>query len=219
MQRQSLGWVLLATALLAGCGSFGNLENIGKLEPAPRALDVGMAPHTQTRLPARVAVAIPPVVAAPLLAGTGVLWREAGDQLPQRYASYRWAAEPAALVGQRLQERLAVEGPIVDDNVTGTLPELRVSLERFEQVFSSAQASEGHMSLRVVLMENGAVADQLRLTYALPAATQDAPGGAQALRTALDTAADAVAAWLAARPSLQARPVAPAPAQAEVAPR
>lgn len=190
--------------ILAGCSSLGSVE------PVPQVLDVGTTSEAATTLPPRAPVVVPPVEAAPLLRGDGVIWREKHSQQPQAYASFQWASPPGELFAQRLRDRLSMEGPVVQNNLSGSLPEVRVSLERFEQVFdpsaggSGSPPSSGDIALRVVLLQNGNILDQLRLAYSVPAPSGDAPGGAQALRTAVDTAAENIAKWLSQQPHLRA---------------
>lgn len=202
--RATRGLLAATCALvLAGCGS------LGQVAPQPQVLDVGSTQTPRTPLPPRVPLAVPAVEAAPLLGSQGVVWREKGSLSPQAYASYQWASPPAELLGQRLRERLSLEGPVLPSN-TGGLPELRVSLERFEQVFDPAATmgggpvSAGEIALRAVLTQDGRVVDQLRLALSVPAASGDAPGGARALRTAVDAVSDNLAEWLSQQPGLTA---------------
>lgn len=196
--------VALCAAVAAGCAGLGSVA------PAPQVLDVGLAAEPEVRLPPRVPIVLPPIDAAPLLQGEGVIWREKGSLEPNAYASYQWASPPAQLLGQRLRERLSVEGPVVQNNLSGNLPEVRISLERFEQVFdpaaasSGAPASAGEIALRAVLAQGDRVIDQLRLAYSIPAASGDASGGARALRAAADAAAESLAQWLSQQPQLRA---------------
>jgi len=195
---------LLGALFLAGCTSLGSVA------PAPQILDVGTSLEAAAALPPRAPIVVPPVEAAPLLRGDGVIWREKHSQQPQAYASFQWASPPADLFAQRLRDRLSIEGPVVQNNLSGSLPEVRVSLERFEQVFdpgaatSGSPASSGDIALRVVLLQNGNILDQLRLAYSIPAASGDAPGGARALRAAVDAAAESIAQWLSQQPYLRA---------------
>ncbi|TSH94152.1 hypothetical protein FOZ76_12605 [Verticiella sediminum] len=203
------GWwrtpaVIVSAAWLTACAGLGDVA------PAPQVLDVGAAEaQAPARLPARAALAVPAVEAAPLLRSQGVIWREKGSLEPQAYASYQWASPPSELFEQRLRERLSIEGPVTAGN-TGAMPELRVTLERFEQVFdpaagaSGAPISTGDIALRAVLTDaRGQVADQLRVALSVPAASADAPGGARALRSAVDAVAQSIAEWLSQQPALR----------------
>lgn len=210
MFGSSQGRIRQVIAALCGALVLTGCTSLGKVAPAPQILDVGTVSEATAALPPRAPIVVPPVEAAPLLRGDGVIWREKHSQQPQTYASFQWASPPAELFAQRLRDRLSVEGPVVQNNLSGSLPEVRVSLERFEQVFDPAMAtsgslaSSGDIALRVVLLQNGRIQDQLRLAYSVPAASGDAPGGARALRTAVDTAAENIAQWLSQQPSLRA---------------
>ena len=79
-----------------------------------------------------------------------------------------------------------------------TLPQVQLTLLRFEQVFSpSGQTSEGRIVLQALLLQDGQVKGQLRIDEAAVVPTQDAAGGIQALRVATDAAADRLVQWLA----------------------
>lgn len=195
--------------MLAATLALGACAGIGTVPPAPQVLDVGIADEPQVALPARAAMVVLPVEPAPLLRGDGVIWREKGSLQPSAYASFQWASPPADLFGQRLRERLSVEGPVVEHNVSGSLPEIRVYLEKFEQVFDPAARGEGQpvstgeIALRAVLAHRGQVIDQLRFALSVPAATGDATGGARALRAAVDAATESIAQWLSQQPVLR----------------
>lgn len=197
------GGLFAAAALLAGCAG------LGEVPPAPRVLDVGLVEAPSAPLAPRAPLVVMPVEAAPILRGNSVIWREAGSLETNAYATFQWASPPAALFGQRLRDRLSVEGPILGTNTTGQMPQLQVSLERFEQVFdpnAAAQgraASVGDFAMRAVLTQNGDVIDQLRLAMRVPAPSDDATGGARALRSAVDAATESIAQWLSQQQSLQ----------------
>ncbi|MCK9510114.1 MAG: ABC-type transport auxiliary lipoprotein family protein [Pigmentiphaga sp.] len=203
--RAGSRWLVLglATVLLAGCAG------LNQVPPAPQVLDVGLVELPRQPLPPRAPLVVMPVEAAPLLRSNSVIWRETGTLEPNAYASFQWASPPAALFGQRLRDRLSVEGPVLNTNTTGSMPELQVSLERFEQVFDPQAASTGGASsvgdfaMRAVLTRNGDVIDQLRLALRVPASSDDATGGARALRGAVDAATENIAQWLSQQPDLQ----------------
>lgn len=204
MQRAGTRLLMLGFALIvAGCAS------VGKVPPAPQTLDLGIVELPRQPLPARAPVVVPAIEAAPLLRSNNVIWREQGSLEPSAYATFQWASQPADLFGQRLRDRLAVEGPVLRTDSTGDTPILQVSLERFEQVFDPAYAgsdraaSAGEIAVRAVLSQQGAVIDQLRLGLRVPASSDDATGGARALRRATESAAESIAQWLSQQPILQ----------------
>ena len=86
---------------------------------------------------------------------------------------------------------------MLTQNVGGELPQLRINLQRFEQTFSPDGAtSQGQLTLQVVLVQGSKISDQLLIDLHVPATSQDAPGGAIALRQATEQAADQIAQWL-----------------------
>jgi len=202
VRRAGMGMGLALAGVMAGCSGLGDVP------PPPQVLDISTSGELRTSLPPRVPLVVSSVEAAPLLRGDGVIWREEGSLAPNAYASYQWASPPGELFAQRLRDRLSLEGPVVLTNVSGTLPEVRVYLDRFEQVFKPGAMpgqvqSTGEIAVRVVLTQNGQVIDQLRFAMSVPAETNDAPGGAYALRQGVDAATDAVAQWLARQPQLR----------------
>ncbi|MGB4012123.1 MAG: ABC-type transport auxiliary lipoprotein family protein, partial [Zwartia sp.] len=113
------------------------------------------------------------------------------------YTTYRWVAPPARLVTQRIVDRLSLQGAVLQQSIGGEVPQLRLNLQRFEQTFSTDGAtSQAQLTLQAVLMRGSEVVGQRLINIRVPAATQDAPGGALALRTATDQAAEQVAQWL-----------------------
>lgn len=197
------GSMAAAVVLLAGCAG------IGEVPPAPRVLDVGLVEAPSTPLAPRAPLVVLPVEAAPILRSNSVIWREVGSLETNAYATFQWASQPAALFGQRLRDRLSVEGPVLGTNTTGQMPQLQVTLESFEQVFDpnaavqGRAASSGEFAMRAVLTQNGDVIDQLRLAMRVPAPSDDATGGARALRSAVDAATEAIAQWLSQQHALQ----------------
>jgi ABC-type uncharacterized transport system auxiliary subunit len=126
-----------------------------------------------------------------------VVWRVGDQGQPQGYTTYRWVAPPARLVTQRLVDRLSLQGAVLQQNIGGDIPQLRLNLQRFEQTFSlDGATSQAQLTLQAVFMRGSEVVGQRLINIRVPAATQDAPGGALALRTATDQAAEQVAQWL-----------------------
>ncbi len=185
--------VLLLTTLvsLAGCG-------LGRNGVAPQQLDLGasamVSPVAAVQHPP---IAVPSATAASLLTETFVIWRVGDAGQPQAYTTYQWVAPPARLVTQRLVDRLSLQGAVLQQNTVGDLPQVRLNLQRFEQTFSAdGSASQGQLILQAILIKGAKVIDQKLVDIKVPARTQDALGGAQALREATDQAAEQVAQWL-----------------------
>jgi len=182
--------VLALTLLLAGCG-------VGRVGAPPTLYDLGADDRPAPQLAARVPIALA-FDAVPTLSEADMIWRIGDSASPRAYAQARWAAAPAELVRQRLAERLSRQGPVLGDNGAADVPRLQVTLTRFEHVFQpDGRASEGRLALQAVLLAGHRVLAQRRIERAVPVATQDAEGGARALRQATDQAADELAGWLA----------------------
>lgn len=195
-----LGAVLGVVSLLTACA-------LGDSAPAPKQLDLGagamasapagtFAGGAAARAP-MPPIAVPPANAASLLTETLVVWRVGDLGQPQSYATYRWVAPPARLVTQRIVDRLSLQGAVLQQSMGAEVPQLRLNLQRFEQTFSvDGASSQAQLTLQAVLMRGSEVVGQRLIDLRVPATTQDAPGGALALRVATDQAAEQVAQWL-----------------------
>ncbi len=184
--------VIAATSFsLVACGG-------GAGARAPKQLDLGsvtIAP--KTALPRNPAIAVPAAVSAVLLNETMVVWRVGDSGQPQAYTSYQWVAPPARLLTQRVVDRLSLQGAVLQQSVGAEFPQVRLNVQRFEQTFSpDGTSSMGNLTLQVVLIRGTKVEDQLLIDISVPAATQDAPGGADALRQATNQAVEQLAQWL-----------------------
>ncbi len=177
--------------LLAGCG-------LGKVPLAPVLLDLGSpAIEPATPVLSRAPVALPTVSAAGTLQTQQVIWRIGPSGQPSAYATVRWLSTPAVMVRERLFDRLSLDGPVLTAQIGADMPQVRVSLLAFEQLFSAdGSRNEGVVTLQAVLVVDTQVIDQTRLTFRVLAREPSAQSGAQALRIATDQAADAVANWL-----------------------
>lgn len=176
---------------------------MGESAIAPKQLDLGAGASmdanaaTANTLPPMPPIAVLPANSASLLTETMVVWRVGDQGQPQAYTTYRWVAPPARLVTQRIVDRLSLQGAVLQQNIGGDAPQLRLNLQRFEQTFSpDGSSSQAQLTLQAVLMRGSEVLGQRLINIRVPAATQDAPGGALALRTATDQAAEQVAQWL-----------------------
>ena len=195
-----LGAALGVVSLLTACA-------VGDSAPAPKQLDLGAgarasasagsSPGGATALAPMPPIAVPPANAASLLTETMVVWRVGDLGQPQAYATYRWVAPPARLVTQRIVDRLSLQGAVLQQSMGAEVPQLRLNLQRFEQTFSADGASsQAQLTLQAVLMRGSEVVGQRLIDIRVPATTQDAPGGALALRVATDQASEQVAQWL-----------------------
>jgi cholesterol transport system auxiliary component len=191
MKKHVATWLSLILVLaLPACG----LPH--RAGEAPALYDLGIDDRAAPPRAAR-----PPIMLVfenvPALSGPGMIWRVGESASPKTYTEARWSAPPAELARQRLMERLSRQGAILTGGTTG-LPRLQITLTRFEQVFAEdGSRSEGLLALQAVLLEQSRVVAQKRVQRAVPAPSQDAEGGARALRQAVDEAADELAGWLA----------------------
>ena len=184
----------LLLVLLTGCGT-------GRSGSAPQQLDLGagyvdsqVSPVTAVRHPP---IAVPAGAAASLLTEPAVIWRIGDAGQPQAYTTYQWVAPPVRLVTQRVVDRLSLQGPVLQQNAVGDVPQVWLNLQRFEQTFTAdGSSSVGQVTLQAILVKGTKVIDQKLLDIKVPASTQDALGGAQALREATEQAAEQVAQWL-----------------------
>ncbi len=165
---------------------------------APRQLDLGAGfTAAAGNPPAHRPLLLAPMTASALLNDTTVIWRVGESGQPQGFTTYRWVAPPAQLVTQRLMARLSLQGAVLEQGIGGDTPQLRLNLQSFEQLFTpDGKASQGVLIMQAVLLRNNRVVAQKLIDIKVPATSQDAAGGAQALRLATDQAAEQVAQWL-----------------------
>lgn len=203
----SAGAIFVA-AFLAGCSAL----------PAPpsRPVHYDFGPGAMAPVPADRRAPLPPLaladVEAPGVAegSTAVLYRLAYAEARQLrpYTQARWSQPPAQLVQQRLRDQLGqrravltAESGAAQARASGKLPVvLRVELEEFSQVFTSATESAGLVRLRATLAEPAAAGEillgQRVFIVQRPAASADAAGGTRALAEATDQVAHELTQWL-----------------------
>lgn len=135
----------------------------------------------------------------------------ADSQQLRPYSQARWSQPPAQLLQQRLREQLGQRRAILkaDDGAAqardaaqgSQMPSvLRVELEEFSHIFTSASESAGVVRLRATVVDltlSGEVLRGQRVFIArIPARSADAAGGVAALADASTQAAQEVAAWV-----------------------
>ena len=183
-----------AAVVLAGCLGGGAARQAA----GPQRYDLGALPAASGgQAPSHGPIALS-LDASPTLSETGMLWRVADSAAPHAYAQARWVSPPANLIRQRLVELLSRSGPVVTESVVADVRQLRLTITQFEQVFSpDGSTSEGRIAMQALLLQDRKVIASTRFDVSAPAATQDAEGGVQALRQALDKAASELAYWIA----------------------
>lgn len=196
---------------LAGCSALPQPPS------RPALYDFGPGPALQAaerRAPQLPPLTLDDIEAPGVTEGSNaVLYRLAYADARQLrpYSQARWSQPPALLFHQRLREQLGQRRAILrPDNgaalarnpeLGGRLPPvLRVELEEFSHIFTSATDSAGVVRVRAtvvdLLPEGETLRGQQVFTVRTPARTADAPGGVAALAQASTQVADEVAAWL-----------------------
>ncbi len=199
---------LIFSALLAGCAALP--------DPPARATVYDFGPGAAQPAAAQpgaplAALVLVDVASAGLADGSSALLYRlayANAQQLRPYSQARWSQPPAQLLQQALRERLGRDRIVLSASQAAALqPDrqrlpavLRVQLEEFSQVFSSAQDSAGVVRLRAVLADTGLTGETLVaqrvFTAQRPAGSADAAGGARALAEASAQLADELAAWV-----------------------
>lgn len=202
---------LFGLIFLAGCSAL----------PAPptRPVLYDFGPGTLAPAVADQRAPLPPLALAELDASalpegsTAVLYRlaYADAQQLRPYSQARWSQPPAQLVQQRLREHLGQRRAILPaaaaaaqarDRAQGNrLPSvLRVELEEFSHLFTSATDSAGMVRLRATVVDLTPEGESLRgqrvFIVRTPARSADAAGGVAALAEASTQVAQEVAAWV-----------------------
>lgn len=119
---------------------------------------------------------------------------------PHAYAGSRWVMPPAALLTNRLRQRLAGAGGGVilpSDGLRAPVA-LRVELDEFTQVFDAENRSRAVVRLRASLVGSRSLIAQKAFSVDKAAASQDAEGGVRALTAASDEVIEQLLDWVAA---------------------
>jgi cholesterol transport system auxiliary component len=205
--RSSAGALFVAVAM-AGCSVLPS--------PPARPVHYDFGPGTMVPVPTDRRAPRPPLALADLEApgliegSTAVLYRLAYADARQLhpYTQARWSRPPAQLVQQHLRDQLGqhravltTESGAAQARAGGKLPAvLRVELEEFSQVFTSATESAGLVRLRATLAEPAEAGEillgQRVFIVQRPAARADAAGGTQALAEATHQVAQELVQWL-----------------------
>ncbi len=207
MRRQHLAIAWLATACVAGCGSFVDKPQ------RPSLFDMGPLPPLTApieRPGPRHALVVPEIGASGALDSSAILYRlgYADDHQLRAYAQSRWTAPPPQLVRQRLRQQLGRERAVLNLDESAALGRergepllvLRMELEEFAHVFDAPERSRGVIRLRATLLSSTPAGERLlgqrSISVQGSAPTQDASGGVRALTEATDAAAADISQWL-----------------------
>jgi cholesterol transport system auxiliary component len=200
--------LVCAAAVLAGCSALPG--------PPTRAVQYDFGPGAMAIAPSDRRAPLPPLALAEVEStgmpesSTSVLYRLAYSdaQQPRPYAQARWSQPPAVLVQQRIREHLGLRRSIlntgdaaVQARVANKRPTvLRLELEEFSQVFTSATDSAALVRLRATVAEPTSLGENLVgqrvFIVKSPATTADAAGGTRALAEATHQAAREIGEWL-----------------------
>lgn len=203
--------LLGALLLLAGCSALPS--------PPTRPVLYDFGPGVVAPVPTDRRAPLPPLALADVEApglpegSNAVLYRLAYSDAQQLrpYSQARWSQPPAQLVQQRLREHLGQRRAVLkaDDGAAqardpaqgGKLPlVLRVELEEFSHLFTSATESAGVVRLRATVVDLTPAGEALRgqrvFTVRTSARTADAAGGVAALAQASTQAARELGEWV-----------------------
>ena len=179
-----------AALLLTACG-------VGpKPLPPVGNYDFGLADSTAPKLTLKNIAQVE--VSAPRWLDTVSLYYRlayADGNQPRAYTQTKWVMPPAGLVEARLKERAVAGGAVVG----GAGPVLRIELDEFSQVFTTATSSKAVLRARVTLISTRDVLRQKAFVVEEPATSADGPGGAAALKRAAENFVDTALAWAGAQ--------------------
>jgi cholesterol transport system auxiliary component len=179
---------LAVGTLVAGCA--GNQAALSDIRYDLGPIEAQPAP------PSLPPLKVLEVSAPATLDNDGILYRIGDAQRESRYANSRWSMSPARLLTLRLRTSLASRATVLSGGDAVPAPMLKVELTQFEQVFDNSESSSGVLAARATLMQGGKVIAQRSFIARAPASSQDAAGGAAALRAASDDFAGQIGAWL-----------------------
>lgn len=189
---------LLVVGFLGGC--------VLAPQPKPPATvyDFGLQHITENPPRINASLLVQDIVAPSWLDSPNIIYRlaYADDARPQSYANSRWAAAPAALLSQRLRQRIAAfneKGVITGEDEARAEYLLRVELQEFSQIFYSEQTNRAVIQVRASLIRlpERTLLVQQSLTVEHEAPSPNAEGAVKALTNASDDLIDKLLDWLA----------------------
>lgn len=195
----------------------GALVGCTALPTPPQAMvryDLGAAPALQAPVPGPAPMPLALTdMQAPLQADGNMAVRYrlayADAQILHAYTQARWSLPPSQMVQQRLREHLgqgqravlSAEAGVIPPSVQGRqVPVLRLALEEFSHVFTTATQSVGWVRVRATLVHPAPQGDVLLGQHLfeaqLPAASANAAAGVQALVRGVDAVGLQLNQWL-----------------------
>lgn len=186
---RSLAFACVIPAALAGCAIQAPVSVV------PQTYDFGpQAVHARTKPAIPGTLLITPVRSPAALDHGGIVYRllyEDGAR-PRIYATNRWAADPAALLTDRLRSRFAAaaaEGVVAPGYSVRSDHTLRVELDDFSQHFQAPGQARVLVRARATLLSSQ---DRRLLAQRVFDVERASPGNAQGAVKALTEAADAL---------------------------
>lgn len=182
--------LLLAPLLLIACNSSKPMQQ----------LDFGAPMTSVTAGPTRSLHIVLATIEVPAnLDGNAMLYRLAYDnpQALQPYANSNWSMPPAQLLAQQLKLMGESRGVNIVNQQDGVknLPQLRLELIEFSQIFSSAEQSQATLIFRASLVNKNHLIAQRLFSGKAPAGA-NAQSGAHAMHLASQDALQQLIAWI-----------------------
>lgn len=200
---QWLIWVVLAACLagVGGCSVLGGQVS----QPERYTLGSSAAESGSGARHFDASLELRSVQAPAWLDSKDMLYRLAyrNDSRLAAYTRSAWAAPPAQLVGDGLDNALSTRGlfnAVLGGDSSGQADlTLQLDLSDFSQHFSSDRASQGRIAAQATLLhtDSGRVIAQHRFVATAPAPSADAAGGVQALTKADAQLNEQLVHWLA----------------------
>ena len=185
-------------ALLSGCSTGGGAPKNTLFDFGPAAM------HAAPAAAPIGAVVVTDVTGSAAFDNERMYYRlNYADALQSRaYTNSRWGATPLQLITQRLKSRIAQTGAkvLTPTDASDGVWILRSEIDDFTHSFDSTTQSYGQLVLRASLFNQHKLIDQKTFSRQIPAASNDAAGGARALAAATDAVAADINAWLATLP-------------------
>lgn len=183
------GSIIVLSGLLLGCVS----------APSKQQFDLGLLPAPAQSVAITHTLSLMEMEVPTSLEGQAMLYRLAYDH-PQALFAYTqssWSATPAQLISHRLKWLSTAHGVHLASPQDGLkdLPQLRLELIDFSQVFSQATHSEVHFVLRASLIHQRKLMAQQHFSIKEMAGA-DAASGARAMTQANDKALMLLIRWI-----------------------
>ncbi len=192
-----MGRVLAVSVFLGGC--------ISAPQPKPpvAVYDFGPQRANEDSKCINASLLVPDIAAPSWLDSPDITYRldYANETRHHAYANSRWVAAPAALLGQRLRQRIAAvnEKGVIDSRDAAQADYLvRMELQEFIQVFYSEKSSYAAIQLRasVIRLPDRTLIAQRSFTVRRETASPNAEGAVKAFADASDNLIGELLDWI-----------------------